>query len=180
MQEIDHCIERYLSALETADRQPAEIAEARALRIQQMIATLKKSMERLKQIQAQLAQEPSVQISLIDLDARIMATGASRGLVGYNVQTAVDIRYQLIVTLEVTNSGSDRRQLAKIAKQAKDAMQVSHLEAIADRGYYHGEEAWACVDAGIVPLFSKPMTSPAKAEGRFDKEDFLFDSAAGE
>ncbi len=109
-----------------------------------------------------------------------MATSTSRGLVGYNVQTAVDTRHHLIVAHEVTNQGSDRRQLAKMARQAKEAMQTTHLEAIADRGYYHGEEAWTCVDAGIVPLISKPMTSSAKAEGRFDKEDFLFDSAAGE
>lgn len=180
MQEIDHCIARYLAALETADRQPSEIAEARTIRIQQKMATLKKSMERLQQIRAQLEQEPTGQISLTDPDSRAMATSTSRGLVGYNVQTAVDTRHHLIVAHEVTNQGSDRRQLASMAKQAKDAMQVVKLEAIADRGYFHGEEAWACVEAGIVPLVSKPMTSSAKAEGRFDKEDFFFDPGAGE
>ncbi|MEC5205920.1 transposase [Vogesella perlucida] len=180
MQEIDHCIARYLSALETADRQPAEIAEARTARIQQKMATLKKSMERLKQIQAQLEQEPSAQVSLTDPDARAMATSTSRGLVGYNVQTAVDTRHHLIVTHEVTNSGSDRSQLAKMAIQAQSALDVTDLQAIADRGYFKGEEIQKCEEAGITALVSKPMTSAAKAEGRFDKEDFVFDPAAGE
>lgn len=180
MQEIDHCIARYLSALETADRQPAEIAEARTVRIQQKMATLRKSMERLQQIQAQLEQEPSAQISLTDPDARAMATSTSRGLVGYNVQTAVDTRYHLIVTHEVTNSGSDRSQLAKMAIQAQSALGVTDLQAIADRGYFKGEEIQKCEEAGITALVSKPMTSSAKAEGRFDKEDFVFDPIAGE
>ncbi|PTU65140.1 IS1182 family transposase [Chromobacterium sp. Panama] len=180
MQEIDHCIERYLTALETADRQPAEIEEARTSRIQQKMATLKKSMEKLQQIQAQLEQEPSAQISLTDPDARAMATSTSRGLVGYNVQTAVDTRYHLIVTHEVTNSGSDRSQLAKMAIQAQSALDATDLQVIADRGYFKGEEIQKCEEAGITALVSKPMTSGAKADGRFDKEDFVFDLVAGE
>ncbi|RKQ61073.1 IS4 family transposase [Vogesella indigofera] len=180
MQEIDHCIARYLSALETADRQPSEIAEARTTRIQQKMATLKKSMERLQQIQAQLEQEPSAQISLTDPDSRAMATSTNRGLVGYNVQTAVDTRHHLIVTHEVTNSGSDRSQLAKMAIQAQSALDVLGMQAIADRGYFKGEEIQKCEEAGITALVSKPMTSGAKAEGRFDKEDFVFDPVAGE
>jgi len=180
MQEIDRCIERYLSEMETADRQPSEVAEARTTRLKQKMATLKARLDKLKHIQVQLEQEPAGQISLTDPDARAMATSTSRGLVGYNVQTAVDTQHHLIVAHEVTNQGSDRRQLAKMAKQAKDAMQTSDLQAIADRGYFHGEEIWACAEAGMVPWVSKPMTSAAKAEGRFDKADFVFDPAAGE
>ncbi len=180
MQEIDQCIARYLSELETADRQPADIAQARTTRLRQKMATLAARLEKLRHIQAQLEQAPAGQISLTDPDARAMATSTSRGLVGYNVQTAVDTRHHLIVAHEVTNHGSDRRQLANMARQAKEAMQATRLEAIADRGYFHGEEVGACAEAGIVPLVSKPMTSSARADGRFDKEDFVFDPAAGE
>ena len=98
-----------------------------------------KRQEQLKEIQAQLDQSPSGQISLTDPDARAMATSTSRGLVGYNVQTAVDTRHHLIVAHEVTNIGSDRRQLAKMARQAKVAMATPDFQVIADRGYYHGE-----------------------------------------
>jgi len=180
MQEIDRCIERYLTAMDTADRQPADIAEARTTRLKEKMATLKTRMEQLKEIQAQLEQSPTGQISLTDPDARAMATSTSRGLVGYNVQTAVDTQHHLIVAHEVTNIGSDRRQLSKMARQAKVAMAASDLQVIADRGYFHGEEIHACEEAGITPFVSKPMTSLAKANGRFDKEDFVFEPESGE
>lgn len=178
--QIDQCIERYLTALDTADRQAPEIAEARSTRLKEKIETMKLQMEKLKQIQEQLEQDPTGQVSLTDPDARAMATSTSRGLVGYNVQTAVDTTHHLIVTHEVTNIGTDRRQLASMARQAKAAMEANQLQAIADRGYFNGEEIVACEQEGITPLVSKPMTSSAKAEGRFDKEDFVFDPAAGE
>lgn len=141
---------------------------------------MKVQMENLKQIQEQLEHEPTGQVSLTDPDARAMATSTSRGLVGYNVQTAVDTTHHLIVAHEVTNIGSDRRQLAKMARQAKAAMAASDLQAIADRGYFNGEEIVACEQEGITHLVSKPMTSTAKADGRFDKEYFIFDAATGE
>lgn len=99
---------------------------------------------------------------------------------GYNVQTAVDTRHHLIVAHEVTNTGSDRHQLAKMAKQAKVTMAASDLQVIADRGYLHCEEIHACEETGITPFVSKPMTSSAKADGRFDKEDFVFEPETDE
>ena len=180
IQQIDECIERYLTAMETADRQPSDVAEARTTRLKEKIETLKTQMEKLKEIDHQLTQAPASQISLTDPDARAMATSTSRGLVGYNVQTAVDTTHHLIVAHEVTNIGTDRRQLANMARQAKDAMEASGLQVIADRGYFNGEEILACEHAGITPFVSKPMTSGAKADGRFDKEDFIFDQASGE
>src|SRR5574343_671685 len=103
MQEIDRCIERYLTEMDTADRQPVEIAEARTTRLKEKMATLTDRMVQLKEIQSQLDQSPTGQISLTDPDARAMATSTSRGLVGYNVQTAVDTKHHLIVAHEVTN-----------------------------------------------------------------------------
>jgi transposase len=178
--QIDQCIERYMDALDTADRQAPDIAEARTTRLNEKIETMKVQMVRFKQIQQNLEQAPTKQVSLTDPDARAMATSTSRGLVGYNVQTAVDTTHHLIVAHEVTNTGSDRRQLAKMAQQAKAAMAANELQAIADRGYYNGEEIVACEQNGITPLVSKPVTSSAKADGRFDKEDFVFDAEAGE
>jgi hypothetical protein len=79
-------------------------------------------------------------------------------VVGYNVQVAVDTEHHLIVTHEVTNSGSDRAQLANIASQAKAVLGVDKLEAVADRGYFSGEQILACDRAGIVVTLPKPMT----------------------
>src|SRR5436305_543494 len=104
-----------------------------------------------------------------------MATsGRGSGVVGYNVQTAVDTENHLIVAHEVTNVGSDRSQLANTAQAAKEALKVEKLEAVADRGYFNGEELKACEDAGVTVTLPKPMTSGAKAEGRFGKQDFVY------
>lgn len=180
VQQIDQCIERYLTAMDTADRYQSDVTEAKTARLREKIATLRAQAKELKQIEEQLQHSPSGQVSLTDPDARAMATSTSRGLVGYNVQTAVDTQHHLIVAHEVTNSGSDRRQLANMAKQAKAAMEASELNAIADRGYFNGDEILACDNAGIIPYVSKPKTSAAKAEGRFDKEDFVYDPATDE
>ena len=48
--------------------------------------------------------------------------------------------HHLIVTHEVTNSGSDRAQLANMAKQAKAVLGADHLDAVADRGYFNSPE----------------------------------------
>jgi hypothetical protein len=96
------------------------------------------------------------------------------GVVGYNVQAVVDARHHLIVAHEVSNVGSDRAQLTKMGMAAKSAMGKARLQAVADRGYFSGPEIKACAEAGITPLVPKPMTSNAKAEGRFSKADFIY------
>ncbi len=119
MQQIDQCIERYLAEMDTADRQQSDVAEMRTSRLHEKIATLKKDMAELREIEVQLKESPSGQVSLTDPDARAMATSNSRGLVGYNVQPAVDVKHHLIVAHEVTNSGSDRQQLSRMAKRPR-------------------------------------------------------------
>ena len=90
------------------------------------------------------------------------------------MQTAVDTKNHLIVTHEVTNVGSDRQQLKKMAEAAREALGTDKLTAIADRGYYNGEQIKACDDAGIVPLIPKSFTSNSRADGRYDKSDFVY------
>ena len=174
-QQIDESIQRYLDALETADRtQPAEF-EAKTKRLREKIATLRGQMKRMDQIREDLKQQPDEQLSLTDPDSRSMISQAKgTGVVGYNVQAAVDARHHLIVSHEVTNVGNDRAQLSKMAGAAREAMGKRRLQAVADRGYFSGVEILACKEAGITPLVPKPMTSNAKAEGRFGKNDFIY------
>jgi hypothetical protein len=104
-----------------------------------------------------------------------MATsGRGSAVVGYNVQVAVDTEHHLIVTHEVTNNGSDRAQLARVVSQAKAALCVNELQAVADRRYYSGAEILACHQAGIVVTLPKPMTSGIEAKDRFGKQDFRY------
>ena len=173
--QIEQSIQRYLDALETADRtQPAEV-EAKTERLQDKIKKLREQMKQLDDTREELKQVSDGQRSLTDPDARSMnsqATGS--GLVGYNVQAAVDTKHHLIVAHEVTNVGNDRAQLSKMAKAAREAMGKSKLHALADRGYFNGTELKACEDVGITAFVPKPMTSGAKAAGRFDKSDFIY------
>jgi hypothetical protein len=116
------------------------------------------------------------QVSLTDPDARSMATsGRGTGIVGYNVQTAVDTQHHMIVAHEVTNIGHDRTQLTNMATAARDALGHPEMTALAARGYFKGEAILQCAEAGIRPLVPKPLTSGSKTDGRFDKRDFVYD-----
>jgi transposase len=175
MQQLEESITRYLAELDRADRQPAAVTEARVARLQDKVAAVRAQMRRLKQIGQQMAKAPDGQISLTDPDARSMATsGRGTGIVGYNVQTAVDEKNHLIVAHEVTNVGHDRSQLSSMAKKARDAIGTEELTILADRGYFDGEEILECDQAGITALVPKPQTSNNKAQGLFDKRDFRY------
>jgi len=175
LEQIDESIARYLSQLDTADRHEGAAAEAKAGRLKDKIASLKQQMQGLKAMELRLRDAPDQQISLTDPDARSMATsGRGTGIVGYNVQTAVDAKNHLIVAHEVTNVGNDRGQLAMMAEQARAATGIAELTVVADRGYFSGDEILACDQAGITPFVPKPLNSNSKAEGRFGKPDFIY------
>ena len=176
MSQIEESVARYLQQLDTADRQePSEALKAKTNRLKDKIAKLKQQMQHLKRLQVQMLAAPDQQISLTDPEARSMATsGRGSGVVGYNVQVAVETKHHLIVTHEVINEGSDRAQLSPMAMAAKAALGVETLDAVADRGYFSGEEILECENAGITVTLPKPMTSNSKAEGRFGKQDFRY------
>jgi len=174
-QQIEESIQRYLDALETADRTQPPDLEAKTERLKDKIDGLRRRMRQLDRTKGQLQRQPDGQLSLTDPDARSMTShGKATGVVGYNVQAAVDAKHHLIVAHEVTNVGSDRAQLSPMAQAARDAMGKTTLKAVADRGYYNAPQIKACHDAGIATILPKPMTSNAKAEGRFDKADFVY------
>jgi transposase len=175
LQQIEESVARYLQ-LDSADRQePSEALRTKTTRLHEKIAKLHEEVLRLNALNAQMLATPDQQISLTDPDSRSMATsGRGSGVVGYNVQTAVDTKHHLIITHDVTNVGTDRSQLARMAKEAKAVLGADHLDAIADRGYFNSEEILACEKAGITVTLPKPMTSNSKAEGRFGKQDFRY------
>ena len=176
MAQIEESVARYLQQLDSADRQePTEALKTKTSRLKEKIAKLKEQMRRLEKLRVQMLAAPDQQISLTDPDARSMATsGRGSGVVGYNVQVAVDTTHHLIITHEVTNVGTDRSQLSHVAKDAKITLEAENLDAVADRGYFSSEEILACEEAGITVTLPKPMTSNSKAEGRFGKQDFRY------
>lgn len=179
MEEIESSINRYLTALDAADQEEPKSPQPKVVRLEERIAKLKAQMKELQAIEIQLNESPDKQVSLTDPDARSMMTRGT-GIVGYNVQTAVDTQHHLIVAHEVTNVGSDRDQLSAMAKQAQEAMASETLSVVADRGYFKSEEILACQDANIITYVPKPMTSAAKADGRFNNDAFIYDAAKNE
>lgn len=176
IEQIEESVARYLSELDSADRQGAvPVAEARTTRLREKVEKLQSEMQRMQALAKEVEAAPDQQISLTDPDARSMATsGKGTGTVGYNVQTAVDAQHHLIVDHQVTNIGNDRSQLATMAKRARTAMQAEHIEVVADRGYFSGEEIVACEEVGITAYVPRPQTSNNQAKGLFGKRDFVY------
>jgi len=170
-------IARYLTALERADRQGDEVAEAKTPLLKEKIERLRRRIEDLKAMGQQLQAAPGTQVSLTDPDSRAMATaGKGTDVVGYNVQIAVDAEHHLILAHEVSNVGSDRAQLASMGEKAREASGRASVTVLADRGYYSGDEVVACEGTGVEPIVPKTETSGGALRGRFTIQDFLYDA----
>src|ERR1022692_248903 len=175
IEQVDASITRYLAALDRADREESDLTEAKTTRIKDKIAGLRRQMQFLKDMEQRVRAAPDKQVSLTDPDARSMATsGKGSGMVGYNVQTVVDAEYHLIVAHEVTNLGHDRTQLEPMALKAQTTTGCEELTALADRGYFNGEQVLACEGTGVLPCI--PKTVWPGERGFFTRQDFIYDA----
>lgn len=175
LKQIDESIARYLGQIATADRMELATSKHKVERLEKKIGKLKREVDQLNTLQAQLKEVPDKQISLTDPDARSMATsGRGTGMVAYNVQAAVDSRHHLILAHEVTNQGHDRMQLTNMACKAKAILDTDALTVVADRGYFSGKEIKACGDAGIKVYLPRPQTSGNQSRGLYGKRDFKY------
>ena len=169
--EVEASIDRYLERLTEYDA--TELDDDKGQALEDKIIKLREEMARLKKCEVRMLEAPDKQLSQTDPDARSMNSRGT-GMVGYNVQSAVDSEHHLIIAHEVTNVGSDRSQLATMAKQAKAVLDRDILDVVADRGYYNGDEIRSCEQAGIDAYLPKPKTSPNKAKGLFDRAAFKY------
>ena len=171
LRDVESTIERYLARLDETDQTEPPPDDAKTL--QDKVAKLREEMARLKKLEVRMLEAPDRQLSLTDPDARSMNSRGT-GVVGYNVQSAVDAKHHLIVAHDVSKVGSDRRQLARMAKQAKAILDTKKLTVVADKGYYNGDEIRECEQNDIVAYVAKPKTSPNKAKGYFDRSRFKY------
>jgi transposase len=177
MEQVDASIARYLAALDRADRDESDVAEAKSVRLKEKIAGLRRQMQCLKEMEQTVQAAPDQQVSLTDPDARSMATsGRGTGVVGYNVQIAVDAEHHLIVAHEVINQGHDRSQLAPMALKAQEATGCEQVTALADRGYFSGDQVLSCEGTGVMPIVPKTLTSSGTKRGFFTRQDFVYDA----
>jgi transposase len=177
LEQVDASIVRYLAALDRADREEGDVAEAKSVRLKEKIAGLRRQMQSLKAMEQTVQAASDQQVSLTDPDARSMATsGRGTGVVGYNVQIAVDAEHHLIVAHEVTNQGHDRQQLAPMAFKAQEATGCEQVTALADRGYFSGDQVLSCEGTGVAPIVPKTLTSSGTKRGFFTRQDFIYDA----
>ena len=173
---VDERIEKYLSSLDCADEAESDGATLRAAALAAKIAKMRERRQAHEAMLAELVASGESQISLTDPDARGMATHPKVG-VGYNAQVAVDAKHKLIVEQHVTNAGSDLGLLAQTACAARELLGVERIDAVADMGYYKGEDIEACEGVGVTPYVARPQRGAAVREGRFAKDEFFYDSA---
>jgi transposase len=173
LQQIDESIARYLMQMESLDRQESALADDKSQRLSEKIEILKGEIAKLKKHEAAMLAAPDQQLSLTDPDARSMTTRGA-GIVGYNVQVAVDTTHHLIVAHEVTNKGSDRGQLRRMSERARKAIAEDAIEVVADRGYFSNEEIKACEEVNITTYLPKPKTSNKRTQGYYSKDDFIY------
>jgi len=175
LEQVEESIARYMAAMESADRHEGSVASGKSVRLAEKIEVLHKQMQWLQSLEEAIKQAPDHQISLTDPDARSMATsGKGTGIVGYNVQLAVEAEHHLIVAHDVTNVGNDRAQLVPMSRQARAAVGRDQLMVLADRGYFSGKQILTAESDGIVPYVPRTLTSSSMVAGRFGKQDFVY------
>jgi len=175
LKEIDHKVERYLDEMERADQQEKPAQRMTAAELKDKIEQLKERKGKYEELLEELKHSGEKQISLTDPDSRAMAL-TRKGEVSYNVQTAVDSKYHLIVAQEVTNEPLDNHQLFTIADQARQMLGQDQLQVVADMGSYNHQELKKCEEAGITTCVNQPRVSKNSARGLFGKEQFVYEA----
>ncbi len=173
--QLEKSVDRYLGEMAAADRVESSVNRDKKERLQNRIKKIAAIIEQIQSIGKRIEESPDNQVSLTDPDARSLRTRSlSSGVVGYNVQTAVDSKHHLIVAHDVTNVVGDRTQLHRMALKAKEAIGEDHIEALADRCYYSGDEILACTENNVTPYVPKTYTSNNQSKGLYGKRDFRY------
>lgn len=182
LQRIEADIERYLQALDEADRAetdtPAPGGDDDADALRSKLERLRERQAREADRLARLDAGGGTQLSEVDPDARRLSKNG-RAVCGYNVQLAIDGRCRLIVEGAVTNRGNDCEQLEPMAERAGEALGTRRFTLVADTGYFNPAQLRACAAAGTTPYVPEPRGRGASpAAGRVTRERFTFEPEA--
>ena len=175
LKEIDQKVERYLDEMERFDHEETPPQAMTGEELKNKIEQLQARKGKYQALLEELKSSGEKQISLTDPDSRAMAL-TPKGEVSYNVQTAVDRKYHLIVAQDVTNEPLDNHQLFTIADKARQMLGQDRLAVVADMGYYNHQELKKCEEAGITTYVCQPRVSKKTARGLFGKEQFVYEA----
>jgi len=173
MARVEKHINQYLTQLDMCDENEKE-KETDTSPIKEKIACLKTRLTELRELKDKVEAHPDKQISTTDPDSRLMKAGMGVK-VCYNIQSAVDCKYHLIVAHDVTNT-TDRNQLCRMGKQAQVALKNKDITVLADKGYFSGQDIMDAQDACMIPLVARFDTSGNGKKGYFNRSLFQYDT----
>ncbi|MDM3872686.1 IS1182 family transposase [Porticoccus sp. W117] len=181
---VSRRISRYMEELDRADAQEDE-AEAEGIpaydpkAIEEALEQLRKRSKRLDQASEVMAQEDKRQHCLTEPDARLMRSGRGGVILGYNLQSAVDVESGVIVHHALTTEAADNRQLLPMATAAQGLLERKELQVVADAGYSNGEQLAKCDDKGIAAVVPANRAVNNQGDGQFyPKSVFQYDAEA--
>jgi transposase len=186
MKYYEEAAEKYMNLLEQCDYAEKENQASRYSRkeLREKLEKIQKRVDELASISERVEAEGT--IYLTDPDSRLMRVHNGGGDISHNVQTAAEAENHFIVAVDVTSDAVDYGQLHNMASQAKEELGVDELTAIADRGYYSGEEFAKCKEDGITVIAPKPDRGETQSKGytkgnfRYDKENDEYICPLGE
>lgn len=175
IKKIDENIEEYFRNMEMQDVTEEPIEQTSTEELNSAISQLQSHRESLFRLQESLKESGETQIARTDPDCRKMRTGHQGIDMCYNVQISVDSKHKLIVAHDVTNETNDLNQLAPMAEQSREILEVETLNVTADKGYFNEEHIAECESNNIKCYIPIPDHSHNKSKGLFTYKDFNYD-----
>lgn len=169
---LEDKISSYLKELDENDSSEAAVPKLPREAIEKKL----KELEARKANYQALAEEikNNGEVSTVDPDARLMGVHNNGVDVCYNVQAVVDSKHSLVVEVEVINTPSDQGQLSVMVGKAKEILEVDKITALADKGYYVGEDLKKCEELGITTCVARPGQSSSTGEKEYLQERFIY------
>ena len=176
--EVEKKISEYMNALEENDKSEADEAKLSPDAIREILQRLNDKKDALQEWLKQIETNGGKEISTVDPDAHIMHTGGDgRNLDAcYNVQSVVDEKHKLIVDFDVSPCPDDKGALATMTESAKEIMGVDEISAVADKGYYDGDDIEKCEKSGTTCFVPKTADNAHSPDRKYDRGNFRYDA----
>lgn len=172
---FEQSAERYIELLEHGDEDPGTTNITYSPdELKSKLDKVNKRMEELTALTEAI--DKTGEVSLTDKDARLMSANNMGYEVAYNMQTAVDAKNHLIVTVDVTNNPADQGQLHPMAKEAKEQLNAENITVLADKGYYSGECLGKCEEDKIAAIVSKQNPPSTTGNAAYTLDKFKYDA----
>jgi len=184
LKHVEEKITQYMKEMEENDRAEPEEGDrdggAKVDGLREKISKLEERRQEYIRAQDRMKETGQREVSLTDPDSRLMKIDSQKLDVCYNAESVVDSKNHLVVDYDVTNEANDRYQLARMAQEAKETLEVERLDVTTGKGFCTGRELKECGENGITTYVAIPdETMPNKKLGvpepEFYSQRFSYD-----